>query len=104
MAYQAKQNKNPVILLSSSYSNPSVDSGEAKKLQMILDYNASKDGVDTFDQNLEKLFCREKLSARRCCKQRIHINTEEWSQKFSERLPEKADIGVGHTLHTILTV
>ena len=52
--------KNPVILLSSSHSDPSVDSGESKKQKMILDYNASKGGVDIFDQNLEKFSCRRK--------------------------------------------
>ena len=31
----------------------------------------------------------------------IHINAEKWLQKFSERLPEKADIGLVHTLYTI---
>ena len=60
VAYQAKRNKNPVILLSSSHSDPSVDSGESKKPQMILDYNANKGGVDIFDQNLEEFSCRRK--------------------------------------------
>ena len=58
VAYQAKQNKNPVMMLSFSHSDPSVDNGESKQPQMILDYNASKGGVDTFDQNLEELSCR----------------------------------------------
>ena len=53
---QAKRNKNPVTLLSSSHSDPSVDSGKSKKPQMILDYNASKGSIDIFDQNLEEFF------------------------------------------------
>ena len=60
VAYQAKRNKNPVILLSSSHSNPSVNSSESKKSHMILDYNARKAGVDTFDQNLKNFSCFRK--------------------------------------------
>ena len=61
VANQAKQNKNPVILLSSSHSDPSVDSGESKQPQMILDYNASKGSAHTFDQNLEELSWHRKI-------------------------------------------
>ena len=61
VANQAKQNKNPVILLSSSHSDPSVDSGKSKQPQMILDYNASKGSAHTFDQNLEELSWHRKI-------------------------------------------
>ena len=114
VTYQAKRNKKPIILLSSSNSDPSVNSGESKKSRMILEYNTSKCGVDTFDQNLKKFILQPENCplaspilfqfTRRCCKQRIHINAEEWLQKFSEKLSEKADIGLCHTLHTISTV
>ena len=62
VTYQAKQNEKPVMLLSSSHSDPSVDSGESKKSRMILDYNASKGGVDPFNQNLKEFFAVGKLS------------------------------------------
>ena len=114
MIYQSKRNEKPVILLSSSHNDPSVDSGESKKPRMILDYNASKGGVDTVDQIFKRIFLPPENCplaspilfqyTRHCYKQRIHINAEEWLQKFSEKLPEKADIGLCHTLHTISTV
>ena len=62
VAYQAKRNNNPVILLSSSHSDLSVDSGESKKPQMILDYNASKGGVDIFDKIWKSFPAAGKLS------------------------------------------
>ena len=60
VAYQAKRNKKPVVLLSSTHTNSSVTADECKKPLMILDYNQRKDGVDMFHENLEKFSCRRK--------------------------------------------
>ena len=48
--------KNPVMLLSSSHSDASVDN-EQKKTLIILDYNERKSGVDMFNQNIEEFSC-----------------------------------------------
>ena len=61
VAYQAKRNKNPVVLLSSTHTNSSITADERKKLLMILDYNKRKGGVDMFDEKLEKFSCRKKI-------------------------------------------
>jgi len=60
VAYQAKKNKGPVMLLSSSHGDTAVESDETKKPLMILEYNARKGGVDMFDQNVEEFSCRRK--------------------------------------------
>ena len=60
VAYQAKRNKKPVVLLSSTHTNSSVTADECKKPLMILDYNQRKGGVDMFDENLEEFSCRRK--------------------------------------------
>lgn len=51
-----------VILLSSSHFTKEIDSdtGDAKKPAMIMDYNATKGGVDTMDENVENFTCRRK--------------------------------------------
>ena len=61
VAYQAKRNKKPVVLLSSTHKNSSAAADECKKPLMILDYNQRKDGVDIFDENLEEFSCRRKI-------------------------------------------
>ena len=60
VAYQAKRNKKPVVLLSSTHTNSSVTAHECKKPLMILDYNQRKSDVDMFDENLEEFSCRRK--------------------------------------------
>ena len=53
MLLSCKAKKNKVVhLLSSSHKTTTVDYGEQKKSQAILDYNATKGGVDTADQML----------------------------------------------------
>ena len=54
VAYQAKKNKNPVLLLSSSHADNLVATNETKKPVIILDYNKRKERVDMFNQNLEE--------------------------------------------------
>ena len=54
VAYQAKKNKNPVLLLSSSHADNLVATNETKKPAIILDYNKRKERVDMFNQNLEE--------------------------------------------------
>ena len=49
VSYQGKKEKN-VILLSTMHSEPVVEEGGRRKPQMVLDYNATKGGVDTMDQ------------------------------------------------------
>ena len=51
LSYKAKKNK-VVYLLSSGHKTTTVDYGEQKKPQVILDYNATKEGVDTADEML----------------------------------------------------
>ena len=51
LRYKAKKNK-VEYLLSSSHETITVDHGEPKKPQAILDYNATKGGVDTADEML----------------------------------------------------
>ena len=60
VAYQAKKNKLPVIMLSSSHFEGVVSTDEARKPEMILDYNKQKEGVDMFDENVEEFSCRRK--------------------------------------------
>ena len=60
VAYQAKKNKLPVIMLSSSHFEGVVSTDEARKPEMILDYNKQKGGVDMFDKNVEEFSCRRK--------------------------------------------
>ena len=60
VACQAKKNKNPVMLLSSSHADILGATNETKKPVMILDYNKRKGGVDMFDENLEEFSCRRK--------------------------------------------
>ena len=60
VAYQAKRNKKPVLLLSSTHTNSSVTADECKKPLTILDYSQRKGGVDMFDKNLEEFSCRRK--------------------------------------------
>ena len=51
LSYKAKKNK-VVYLLFSSHKTTTVNYGEQKKPQAILDYNATKGGVDTADEML----------------------------------------------------
>ena len=60
VAYQAKKNKNPVMLLSSSHADNLVTTNETKKPVMILDYIKRKGGVNIFDENYEEFSCRKK--------------------------------------------
>ena len=60
VAHQAKRNKKPVMLLSSTHTENYATTDECKKPIMILDYNQRKGGVDMFDKNLEKFSCRKK--------------------------------------------
>ena len=60
VAYQAKKNKKPVMLLSSTHTDSLVTAEESKKPLVILDYNQRKGGVDRFDENLEEFSCRRK--------------------------------------------
>ena len=60
VAYQAKKNKLPVIMLSSSHFEGVVSTDEARKPEMILEYNKQKGGVDMFDENVEEFSCRRK--------------------------------------------
>ena len=60
VAYQAKKNKNPVMLLISSHADNLVAINETKKTVMILDYNKRKGGADMFDKNLENFLCQRK--------------------------------------------
>ena len=60
VAYQAKKNKNPVMLLSSTYADNLVATNETKKPVMILNYNKRKGGMDMLDENLEEFSCRRK--------------------------------------------
>ena len=64
VAYQAKKNKNPVELLSSSRSDNLVAINKTKNPVMILDYNKRKGGVDISDENLEEFSCRRKAVRR----------------------------------------
>ena len=59
VAYQAKKNKNPAMLLSSCHADNLVAIYE-KKTVMILGYNKRKRGVDMFDENLEEFSCPKK--------------------------------------------
>ena len=60
VAYQAKKNKNPFMLLGSSHADNLIATNETKKPVMILDYNKRKRGVDMFNENLEKFLCQRK--------------------------------------------
>ena len=51
LSYKAKKNK-VVYLLFSSHKTTTVNYGKQKKPQAILDYNATKEGVDTADEML----------------------------------------------------
>ena len=52
-----------VLLLSSSHSSAEVDvRNEKRKPKMILDYNKTKGGVDSFDENIEEFTCRRKTA------------------------------------------
>ena len=55
-----KKNKLPVIMLSSSHFEGVVSTDEARKPELILDYNKQKGGVDMFDENVEEFSCRKK--------------------------------------------
>ena len=59
VAYQTKKNKLPVIMLRSSHFEGVVSTDEARKPEMILDYNKQK-GVDMFDEHVEEFSCRRK--------------------------------------------
>jgi hypothetical protein len=59
VAYQAKRNKN-VLLLSSSHTDNRIAHDEMKKPLLIFDYNEKKGGVDTFDENIEEFTTRRK--------------------------------------------
>jgi len=51
VSYLPKKNKTG-LLLSTMHEHPEVDTKEAKKPFMILDYNATKRAVDAFDQQV----------------------------------------------------
>ena len=60
VAYQAKKNKNPVMLLSSSHADNLVATNETKKPVMILDYNKRKGGVDSLMKIWKNFHAEEK--------------------------------------------
>ena len=39
-----------------------VEEGPQQKPTMIMDYNQTKGGVDTFDENIEEYTCRRKIN------------------------------------------
>ena len=47
-----------VVMLSSAHYSPSIDEQPPFKPKMILDYNKSKGGVDTFDQCIKNYSCK----------------------------------------------
>ena len=59
ISYLAKKSKN-VVILSSSHSGRNVQNDELRKPLAILDYNRSKGGVDTMDENVEEFTVRRK--------------------------------------------
>lgn len=59
VSYAPKKNRS-VVLLSTMHDKPDVDDGEAKKPNMVLDYNATKGSVDAFDQNVGQYTCAKK--------------------------------------------
>ena len=61
VAYIPKRYRS-VILLSSSHCSASIDetTGDSRKPSMITDYNRTKGGVDTLDENVETFTCRRK--------------------------------------------
>ena len=61
VAYQAKKNKNPVILLISSHADDLVATNETNKPVMILDYNKRKGGANIFDENWKNIYAKKQL-------------------------------------------
>lgn len=59
VSYSPKKNKT-VLLLSTMHEHPEVDTNEAKKPLMILDYNSTKGAVDAFDQQVGYYTCARK--------------------------------------------
>src|SRR5688572_12767372 len=49
-----------VLLLSTMHEHPEIDTNEAKKPLMVLDYNATKGAVDAFDQQVGYYTCARK--------------------------------------------
>ena len=56
-SYVPKKGKS-VVMLSSAHYCPSIDEQPPFKPKMILDYNKSKGGVDTFDQCIKNYSCK----------------------------------------------
>ena len=56
-SYVPKKGKS-VVMLSSVHYSPSIDEQPPFKPKMILDYNKSKGGVDTFDQCIKNYSCK----------------------------------------------
>lgn len=59
VSYIPKRNKN-VVLMSSTHSENTLEAGDKRRPTLILDYNQSKGGVDTMDENIEEFSCRRK--------------------------------------------
>ena len=59
VAYQAKKNKSPVILLISSHADDLVATNKTNKPVMILDYNKRKGGVNIFDENWKNIYAKK---------------------------------------------
>lgn len=61
VSYVPKRSKS-VILLSTMHSTGDIDSAEQLKPKMILDYNNTKGGVDTFDQMVHEYSSKRKTN------------------------------------------
>jgi len=61
VSYVSKKKKT-VILLSTMYHTPNVTSNEIMKPEIILDYNMTKGGVDTFDQMIHEYSSKRKTN------------------------------------------
>lgn len=61
VSYVPKQSKS-VILLSTMHSTGEIDDAEHKKPKIILDYNNTKGGVDTFDQMIHEYSSKRKTN------------------------------------------
>ena len=58
MASYCKAKNKVVLMLSTQHNQPLVSTCEHKKPEVILSYNATKGGIDTCDQMMERYTCR----------------------------------------------
>lgn len=61
VSYVPKQSKS-VVLLSTMHSTGEIDNGEKRKPNIILDYNNTKGGVDTYDQMIHEYSSKRKTN------------------------------------------